>query len=157
MIQTFTILGYGFQIARWGLIFAVCILLYRHVPLPSLPWIAAHYGITFVFGFFAGTFFDFLRAFVHSTAHAGATLASIGAGSILLANAIKFLIALLIISETTYLIYTNYPDIQSKLLIRFVLVHKYIKSLGVTLVALTLIKPVTWLVIWIFHHPNTVA
>jgi len=155
MFQTLTVLSYVPQFARWGLILVVCILLYRHFSLPSLPWIAAQYAITFIFGLFAGQFFDFLRAFVRGTAHLSVTLSYIGVGSILLAGLIKLLTTLLILSEIAYFIYTHCPDVQSKPLSRLVLVRTHVTSLGLMLIALTLVKPAAWLVLSIFRHPNT--
>jgi len=157
MIQTLTVISYIPQFARWGLLVAICFLLYHHLSLPSLPWIAAQYAITFIFNLFAGHFFDFLRAYIHNTPHASVTLSYIGMAAFFLNSTIRLLIVLLIVSEISYFVSEHCPDIQSKLLTRFASVRKHVTPLGMALIALTLVKPVAWLVIWISHHPNTVA
>ena len=157
MIQTLTVLSFIPGYARWTLLLAVLFVLYRRFSLPSLPWIAAYYAITVGFSFFAGQFFDFLREFVHSTAHGWIALTYVGAGSSLLFGLIKFLITLMLMLEVAYFVYSYCPEVHSKLLSRLVLVRKHVNLLGLALVALALVKPVTWLVLWLCRHPAATA
>ena len=155
MIQFLTLLSYVPGFARIGLLLIVCFLLYRRFSLPTLPWLAAHYAIIGIFNIFAGQFFDALRNFVQGTIHVSSTLSYVGVGAILLAGIIKFLVTLLILSEIIYFVYAHCPDVQSKFLARLVLVRTHVTALGITLVALALVKPATWLLIWICHHSST--
>ena len=154
MNQTLNLLGYVPGLARLSLLFATCYVLYRRLSVRVLPWLAAHYAITFLFNLFSGQFFDFLRTFVRSTTHVGATLGYIGIGAIFLTGFTRLLITLLVLSEIAFFVCLHCPDIRSKLLSRLVGIHTHVNSLGMTLLALTLVKPVTWLVLWICQHSS---
>jgi hypothetical protein len=154
MNQTLHLLGYVPGLARLSLLLATCYVLYRHLSVRALPWLAAHYAVTFLFNLFAGQFFDFLRTFVRSTAHVGTTLGYIGVGAVFLTGFIRLLITLLVLSEIACFVCLHCPDIRSKLLSRLASIRTHVNSLGMTLMALTLVKPVTWLVLWICQHSS---
>jgi hypothetical protein len=150
-------LAFALILARWGLVLGVCFVLYRRLSLPALPWLAGHYAITAVWSPFGRYIGKHVPDYVNSFQNVGgSTLMLIVGGTLLLAETCSFIIALLILSELAYFVSSHHPEIQSKLLSTVSSVHSYIPWLGVALICITLIQPISVLLVWSHRHASTV-
>src|SRR4051794_16792715 len=107
MTQPLIILGVVFQIARWGLLVSVCLLLYRRFSIRSLPWLAAHYAIALPsVPVIAYLFKHSIRESHASGASIDASLVHLSAGSVFLRGIVSFLIVALVLGEVAHFVFT---------------------------------------------------
>ena len=149
------------ELAWFGLVVWLSIVLYRFVRLPALPWIACRYALAF----FAVsiTSYAFRQLFPPGSIQTHPFVAAGGwhppaVPWILCLEALieamgDLLVALLAFSEVAFLVNRAYPDVRSWLVTFLLGARKHIRAIGIAACACTASVPImALLVLWI-HGP----
>ena len=154
--------SYAFASLTWfALVSSLCIVLYRCLRLPALPWIACRYILAFFAWIFTG--YAFRRLFPAGSfdmrPHLPATDWPLPAGAwIVLSEKLieavgDLVVALLAFSEVAFLVCRAFPDLQSRLL-RFLLgARRHVRALGIAACLLTVSVPIIVLIVLWTHGP----
>jgi hypothetical protein len=148
------------QLAWFALVVWLCIVLYRFLRLPALPWIACRYALAFVAGsltpyafrhlFPAGSFENPL---LHPTAWHLPAGAWILCTETLIESVGDLFVALLAFAEVAFLVNRAYPDIRSWLVTFLLAVRKHVRTLGIAACVCTASVPITALLVLWIHGP----
>lgn len=136
------------------LVIWLCIVLYRSLQLPTLPWIAARYVLAFI----ATPTTDYLGKKILPYGTSATLLHYSPIGYFLLADSIiealcDLSVAVLAFSEVASLISRAHPHVRSRLLDFLLVAHRHFRLVGAIAVLLTVIYPLcASLFLWI-HGP----
>jgi hypothetical protein len=145
MLQAIYILTIALSLIGMGSVVAVCLILYRRLPLPSFPWLAAYCAIEILAILLSRHIVGMFSDPGHgSTVH---SLALWSAGLALGSSITHLLVITLILSEIVYFTSQHYPGIKSELFSFLLLMRKYVTPLGVALVSISLLPVVIDLVL----------
>src|SRR5205809_1082160 len=127
MIQSLLILDALPQIAKWSLLIADCILLYRQLSLPTLPWLAAHYALTLPVRPLTAYVVKHVTKHPHTSNESlGRSLSYLYAGNLFLSSLISLLVVVLLLSEVAHFVSIHYPNIKSRLLSRILFARRHV-------------------------------
>ncbi|HEY2710878.1 MAG TPA: hypothetical protein VGI60_00045 [Chthoniobacterales bacterium] len=151
----FWFLSYATTSLAWfALIVWLCLLLYRSLRLPALPWIAFRYFLAF-FAWLANSYI-FHRIFPSGTFIPSDRFAP--DGWILFwemgIDAISdLLVAVLAFSEVAFLISRAFPEVQSRLLVFLLAARRRVGAIGLAACLLTFCVPIGSLLFLWLHGP----
>ena len=162
MIYSIVTLSSVLWLLWWLLIFAMCLTLYRAVPLPTLRWIAVYYAVGIVA-------VPVMQYFGHRIALSGhvpeatsngglpdsflhSPLALTACVATTLDYAGDLLILILAFSEAAVLVRRVYPEIHSRLLQCLILAHAHTRTIGIVAVILAALLPVPAM-LYFYTHP----
>jgi hypothetical protein len=141
------IIGSALQAVWLALLIYGGFALYRTLRLPSLPWLGAHYGFKLII-------FPAVSAFLRDAESApfsplAFVTASYQASVYICVGSLTNLLAVVIaFSDVAFLISKAYPNMQSRVLSFFLGVRRHVTSLGIILMALTVLNPILMI---LFH------
>ncbi len=154
--------SYGLASLAWfALVAWLCIVLYRFLHLPALPWIACRYALAFFAWIFTG--YLFRRIFPAGTfdthPHLPATDWSLPSGAwivlseMLIGAVCDLVIAVLAFSEVAFLVSRAFPEVQSRLLTFLLGARQHVRALGFAACLLTVSVPIIALIFLWIHGP----
>jgi len=142
----FRMLTDGLDLARICLIFAFGIIIYRHLRLPSVPWLLSSMGIRYVGSMMTSWFIPRIMgpgtnqplhnpppAAAHSIAAYSQWIGSVSLCYIF----VSVLFCIMLLSEMAHFATTSCPQVQSKLLARLQQLRTHMKPMGIVLVILS--------------------
>jgi hypothetical protein len=151
----FWFLSYAAATLAWlALVVCLCVLLYRSLRLPALPWIACRYVLS-LFAWIANAYL-FRRIFPagsfaplqHFAPDGWIVFWQMGIDAIS-----DLLVAVLGFSEVAFLVSRAFPDVHSRLLTFLLAARRHIGAIGLAACLLTVCVPIgAFLFLWL-HGP----
>ena len=150
-------LSVSFASLAWCIVVVwLCIVLYRLLRLPALPWLACRYTLEF--------FAWLLSSYAMSRLFAVGSSATPPAGQILPSTWVflvrtlfwtvgDLLVAVLAFSEVAFLVRRAFPDVESKILSFLLRARTHIPALGIAACICTVSVPIMYFVILWLHGP----
>jgi hypothetical protein len=147
--------SYAVTSLAWYILLAwLCIVVYRSLRLPALPWIASRYVLAF-FAWLA-TGYLYRRLWPSGVTPIGRPLTPdewLPLWEMVVAVLCDLLVAVLAFSEVAFLISRAFPDVRSRLLTFLLRARHRTRAIGISACILTVISPLIYLIVYFIHGP----